>query len=104
MTTAFDAQPQTPAIPPAPEPDPQETREWVQAMQGVLEHEGRGRAQQLIETIVDAAQREGVHVSLGMSTPYINTIPPADQPPLPGNDELETRIRHYVRWNAMAEW
>jgi len=104
MTTATNAQPQTqPAVPaPAPEPDPHETREWVEAMQGVLEHEGRGRAQQLIETIVDAAQREGVHVSLGLSTPYINTIPPSQQPPLPGNDELETRIRHYVRWNAMA--
>ncbi len=102
MTTAIDAQARTPVPSQAPEADPQETREWVEAMQGVLEHEGRGRAQQLIETIVDAAQREGVHVSLGLSTPYINTIPPSEQPPLPGNDELETRIRHYVRWNAMA--
>ncbi|HLI97901.1 MAG TPA: pyruvate dehydrogenase (acetyl-transferring), homodimeric type [Candidatus Baltobacteraceae bacterium] len=102
MTTAIDAQPRPPVPAPAPESDPQETREWVEAMQGVLEHEGRGRAQELIETIVDAAQREGVHVSLGLSTPYINTIPASEQPPLPGNDELETRIRHYVRWNAMA--
>lgn len=101
MTTATETP--IPAIAPgAAEPDPQETREWVEAMQGVLQHEGRGRAQQLIETIVDAAQRDGVHVSLGLSTPYINTIPPADQPPMPGNDDLETRIRHYVRWNAMA--
>ena len=101
-TTEMNAQPAAAPVPAAHEPDPQETREWVEAMQGVLEHEGRGRAQQLIETIVDAAQREGVHVSLGLSTPYINTIPPSEQPPLPGNDELETRIRHYVRWNAMA--
>ncbi|HEV3153949.1 MAG TPA: pyruvate dehydrogenase (acetyl-transferring), homodimeric type [Candidatus Baltobacteraceae bacterium] len=86
----------------SPQPDPQETREWIDAIQGVLEHEGRGRAQELIGSIVEAAQRGGVHVSLGLTTPYINTISPSEQPPFPGNDELETRIRHYVRWNAMA--
>jgi len=85
-----------------PEPDPHETREWVEAIEGVLEHEGPARAQELIGAIVDAAQRGGAHVSLGLSTPYINTIPASEQPPLPGNDEIETRIRHYVRWNAMA--
>jgi pyruvate dehydrogenase E1 component len=83
-------------------PDPEETREWIDAIQGVLAHEGRGRAQALIESVVDAAQRDGVHVSLGLSTPYINTIPASEQPPYPGNDDIETRIRHYVRWNAMA--
>ncbi|HZZ66338.1 MAG TPA: pyruvate dehydrogenase (acetyl-transferring), homodimeric type [Candidatus Baltobacteraceae bacterium] len=86
----------------AANPDPQETAEWVEAMQGVLTHEGPARAQELIGAIVEAAQRGGAHVSLGLSTPYINTIPASEQPPLPGNDELETRIRHYVRWNAMA--
>ena len=84
------------------QPDSEETREWVEAIQGVLEHEGPARAQELIGAIVDAAQRGGAHVSLGLSTPYVNTIPTAEQQPMPGNDELETRIRHYVRWNAMA--
>jgi pyruvate dehydrogenase E1 component len=85
-----------------PQPDPQETREWVEAIEGVLEHEGPARAQELIGAIVETAQRGGAHVSLGLSTPYINTVPASEQPPMPGNDELETRIRHYVRWNAMA--
>ncbi len=84
------------------QPDSEETREWVDAIEGVLEHEGPARAQELIGAIVEAAQRGGAHVSLGLSTPYINTIPTAQQQPMPGNDELETRIRHYVRWNAMA--
>jgi pyruvate dehydrogenase E1 component len=83
-----------------PQPDPQETREWTEAIEGVLEHEGPARAQELINAIVETAQRGGAHVSLGLSTPYINTIPPSEQAPLAGNDELETRIRHYVRWNA----
>jgi pyruvate dehydrogenase E1 component len=84
------------------QPDSQETREWVQAIEGVIEHEGPARAQELIGAVVEAAQRGGAHISLGLSTPYINTIPPSEQEPMPGNDELETRIRHYVRWNAMA--
>ncbi|MBV9271685.1 MAG: pyruvate dehydrogenase (acetyl-transferring), homodimeric type [Candidatus Eremiobacteraeota bacterium] len=82
--------------------DPQETREWIEAMQGVLEHEGPARAQELLATLVETAQRGGAHVSLGLSTPYINTIPASEQPQFPGNDELETRLRHYVRWNALA--
>ncbi|MGZ3498457.1 MAG: pyruvate dehydrogenase (acetyl-transferring), homodimeric type [Vulcanimicrobiaceae bacterium] len=86
----------------APQPDPQETHEWVEAIEGVIEHEGPARAKELIEQIVATAQRRGTHVSLGFTTPYINTIPPDEQPQLPGNDELETRIRHYVRWNSMA--
>ncbi len=84
------------------EPDPQETREWVDAIEAVIEHEGPARAKELIGAIVESAQRGGAHVSLGLSTPYVNTIPASEQPPMPGNDELETRIRHYVRWNAMA--
>ena len=82
--------------------DPQETREWMEALDGVLRHEGPARAQQLLEALVERAQRGGAHVSLGVQTPYINTITPAEQAPMPGSDELETRIRHYVRWNAMA--
>jgi pyruvate dehydrogenase E1 component len=102
MTTLSSALPAAGQAAPAPQPDPQETREWVEAIEGVLEHEGPGRAQELIHAIVETAQRGGAHVSLGLSTPYINTIPVSEQPPLPGNDELETRLRHYVRWNAMA--
>ncbi|MDQ2662825.1 MAG: pyruvate dehydrogenase (acetyl-transferring), homodimeric type [Candidatus Eremiobacteraeota bacterium] len=82
--------------------DPQETREWIDAIEGVLEHEGPARAQELIGEIVTAAQRGGAHVSLGVSTPYINTIGPEEQEPMPGNDALETRLRHYTRWNSMA--
>ncbi|HEY8315019.1 MAG TPA: pyruvate dehydrogenase (acetyl-transferring), homodimeric type [Candidatus Baltobacteraceae bacterium] len=82
--------------------DPQETREWLDAIEGVIREEGPGRAQELITELVETAQRRGAHVSLGFATPYINTIPPDEQPQLPGNDELETRIRHYIRWNSMA--
>jgi pyruvate dehydrogenase E1 component len=86
----------------AADPDPQETREWREAMRGVLSAEGPERARDLIEHVVDEAQRGGAHVSLGWVTPYVNTIPPERQPAMPGDRELEAHLRHYVRWNAMA--
>jgi pyruvate dehydrogenase E1 component len=86
----------------ATDPDPQETREWLEAMRGVLEVEGPGRARELIAAVVDEAQRAGAHVSLGLTTPYVNTIPADKQPAMPGDRDLEARLRHYVRWNALA--
>jgi pyruvate dehydrogenase E1 component len=85
-----------------PDVDPDETREWLEALDGVLTHEGPSRARQLVERIVERAQTGGAHVELGVATPYVNTINVAEQPRLPGNEELETRLRHYIRWNAMA--
>jgi pyruvate dehydrogenase E1 component len=85
-----------------PDGDPQETQEWLDALDGVLAHEGPARAQQLVERVVERAQYGGAAVELGVQTPYVNTIPPALQPRMPGNEELETRLRHFIRWNAMA--
>jgi len=84
------------------QPDPQETQEWLEAMRAVVAVEGPDRARALLEALVDEAQRGGAHVSLGLETPYVNTIPRDAQPPKPGDPELEARLRHYVRWNAMA--
>jgi len=89
-------------IPQPADGDPQETREWLEALDGVLEREGLTRARHLVERIVERAQSGGVTVELGVQTPYVNTIPRSQQPRMPGNTELETRIRHYIRWNAMA--
>ena len=86
----------------AVDPDPQETQEWLDALDGVLTREGPVRAKQLVERIAERAQTSGVPISLGMQTPYINTIPLGEQPRMPGNFEIEMRLRHYLRWNAMA--
>jgi len=82
--------------------DPHETQEWLDALDGVLEHEGPVRARQLVERVVERAQTGGAHVELGVQTPYVNSNTVAEQPKMPGNEELETRLRHYIRWNAMA--
>jgi pyruvate dehydrogenase E1 component len=82
--------------------DPQETREWLDALDGVLAQEGPERAQYLIEALIDKARRSGAYLPFSANTAYINTIPVDKQVRLPGDFTIEQRIRHIVRWNAMA--
>ena len=84
------------------DPDPQETREWLDALDGVLENEGPDRAHFLIESLIDGARRRGAHMPFSANTAYINTIPVSVQPKIPGDQAIEHRIRSYARWNAMA--
>ncbi len=81
--------------------DPEETREWVEAIESVIETEGNERAAFLIETLVTAARREGTNIPFSATTPYINTITIENQPKYPGNTSIERTVRSYVRWNAM---
>jgi pyruvate dehydrogenase E1 component len=82
--------------------DPLETREWTEALAGVLENEGPDRAQFLIEALIALARREGAYVPFSANTDYINTIPADLQPKMPGDGAIEERIRNVGRWNAMA--
>jgi pyruvate dehydrogenase E1 component len=82
--------------------DPEETREWLDALEAVIETEGVERAHFLIESLVDKARRAGANLPYKANTAYINTIPPHTEPRMPGDANLEQRIRAYVRWNAMA--
>ncbi len=82
--------------------DLQETQEWLDALDGVLVREGPERAHFLIEQLIERARRDGTGLPFSANTPYVNTIPVALQPPLPGDFAIEQRIRHYIRWNAMA--
>ncbi|MBS0319468.1 MAG: pyruvate dehydrogenase (acetyl-transferring), homodimeric type [Proteobacteria bacterium] len=82
--------------------DPQETTEWVEALQGVIANEGPERAHFLIEQLIDEARREGAYVPFSANTEYINTIPADQQPKMPGDGAIEEKIRNVARWNAMA--
>src|SRR6185369_8862483 len=82
--------------------DPEETREWLDALEGVLAAEGPDRAHFLIEQLIDRARRSGTYLPFSANTAYINTIPVEVQAKFPGDFNVERRIRHYVRWNAMA--
>lgn len=85
-----------------PDPDPEETREWLDALDAVLEHEGPERAHALLETLIEEAREHGVDIPYSANTAYINTIPVELQPPYPGDPDLEIKIHSYIRWNAMA--
>ena len=87
---------------PQADTDPQETSEWLDSMEYVLETNGLERATYLFERLRDRLATRGVLVSASLNTPYINTIPVAQEPPYPGNLEIEQRIRSFIRWNAMA--
>jgi len=82
--------------------DPQETQEWLESLQAVIEHEGTARAHYLIEKLVDYTRRSGGYLPYDATTAYINTIPAAQGKRHPGSTELEYRIRSIIRWNAMA--
>src|SRR3954451_9477850 len=82
--------------------DPQETQEWLEALEAVLREDGPQRAQQLIDTVVNEARGSGARVEVGLTTPYVNTIPPDREERLPGDYEVERRLRSILRWNAMS--
>ena len=85
-----------------PDIDPQETREWLEALAGVLEAEGPDRAHFLIEQLIDKARRSGAWLPFSANTAYINTIPVDQQVRIPGDQNIEHKIRSYTRWNALA--
>jgi pyruvate dehydrogenase E1 component len=82
--------------------DPQETREWLDALSAVIGAEGGERAHFLLEKLIEEARQNGVDLPFSAKTGYVNTIEPADEEHSPGNLELEGRLRAYMRWNAMA--
>ncbi len=85
-----------------PDSDPVETREWLEALDGVVESQGRERADFLLRRILKRARQ--LHVGLPglVQSRYINTISPEQEPPFPGDEEMEKRIRRIIRWNAAA--
>jgi pyruvate dehydrogenase E1 component len=84
------------------DPDAQETREWLEALQGVINQEGLARASQLIDHLIEAARERGAELPFSANTPYVNTIPVELQPRMPGNLAVEQVVSAYTRWNAIA--
>ena len=91
-----------PEIEAANDPDSLETREWLDALEGVLEREGPERAHYLLEKLIDKARRSGAYLPFSATTAYLNTIPLHMEERSPGDHALEERIRAYDRWNALA--
>ena len=82
--------------------DPQESAEWIEALEAVIERDGPERAHFLLQALQDKARRSGAYIPFTPNTAYVNTIPPNREKRSPGDHALEWRIRSIIRWNAMA--
>jgi len=80
--------------------DPQETQEWIESLDAVVEQEGRERAQFILNRVIETARMRGLDAVLPVSTDYVNTIRPEEEPQFPGDEEMEERVRRIIRWNA----
>ncbi|HYN35250.1 MAG TPA: pyruvate dehydrogenase (acetyl-transferring), homodimeric type [Ilumatobacteraceae bacterium] len=92
--TAFTAQ--------FPDPDPGETREWLDSLSAVVSRQGSRRARYLISQLLQEAPRLGIEFPGFVTSDYVNTIPASAEPAYPGDEQLEHRIRRIIRWNAAA--
>ncbi len=82
--------------------DREETTEWLDAMDAVIDAEGVDRGHFLLENLITKARSKGAFLPYNANTPYLNTIPVELEPRSPGNREIERRIRSIIRWNAVA--
>src|SRR5919202_2026233 len=83
-----------------PDIDPEETAEWVDSLDSVIETRGRVRARYLLMKLLERSRELQVGIPAAVSTPYINSIPAEREPWFPGDEYMERRIRAYIRWNA----
>ena len=85
-----------------PDIDPAETQEWIDSLDAIIAAGGRERARYIVAKLLERSNEQQVGVPPTTSTPYINTIPASEQPFFPGNEQVERRIRRFIRWNAAA--
>ena len=82
--------------------DPEETQEWLDALESVIREHGSGRANVLMERLSSRLAQTGERLPYVLTTPYRNTIPPTEEAFMPGDLFMERRIRSLIRWNALA--
>src|SRR3990167_8946222 len=83
--------------------DPQETQEWKEALDSVLEFFGPDRAQFLLKTLMAYANSRGVSAPGGINTPLVNTIATNLEARMLATDiPLFEKLTNCMRWNAIA--
>ena len=83
-----------------PDIDPDETNDWIDSFDALIDDRGRERARYVMLRLLERARQKQVGVPALRSTDYINTIPPEREPWFPGDEDVERRIRAFIRWNA----
>jgi pyruvate dehydrogenase E1 component len=85
-----------------PDTDPAETQEWIESLQLVMRDRGIFRARSLVRMLLQEARSLDLGVPELVLSPYINTIPPEQEPSFPGDEIMEKRIRRLERWNSVV--
>ncbi|MYM19012.1 pyruvate dehydrogenase (acetyl-transferring), homodimeric type [Brevibacterium sp. 5221] len=83
-----------------PDTDPEETQEWIESLDALVEDGGRTRARYVMLSLIQRARENNLGVPSLTATDYINTIGPEAEPWFPGDEEIERRYRRWNRWNA----
>jgi pyruvate dehydrogenase E1 component len=83
-----------------PDIDPVETQEWLDSLDALVDSEGKTRARFIVTKLLERANQLQVGFPATVSTPYVNSIPPEQEPWFPGDEYIERRIRRFIRWNA----
>src|SRR5690625_5232265 len=83
-----------------PDIDPDETSEWLESLDGLIDDRGGPRARYILLSMLKRARENGLAVPTSTTTPYINTIDVDDEPFFPGDETVERRYRSYLRWNS----
>ena len=83
-----------------PDIDPDETSDWLESLDGLLDEKGKNRARFIMLQLLARARERQVGLPALRSSDYINTIPPEAEPWFPGDEHIERRLRAYIRWNA----
>ncbi|MDH3438957.1 MAG: pyruvate dehydrogenase (acetyl-transferring), homodimeric type, partial [Betaproteobacteria bacterium] len=90
------------ALPQIQDVDREETEEWIESLNAVVQSDGIERAHYLLEMLIDEARRAGANLPYSANTAYLNTILESREEHTPGDPAIEWRIRSLIRWNALA--
>ncbi|MEH6515311.1 MAG: pyruvate dehydrogenase (acetyl-transferring), homodimeric type [Halioglobus sp.] len=81
----------------------EDRHEWTEALDAIEREYGESGVRDILRALQNHALTQGIPLSEAtLNTPYVNTIPPSQQPPYPGDIAMEKKIENINRWNAMA--
>ena len=80
--------------------DPEETAEWRESLDGLVQTHGHQRGREIMLSLLKRSKELHLGVPMVPTTDYVNTIAPENEPEFPGDEELERRYRRWIRWNA----
>jgi len=83
-----------------PDIDPDETGEWIESLDGLIDEKGGPRARYILLNLLRRARERSIAVPQSLTTPYVNTIGVHEEPYFPGDEAIERRYRSWIRWNA----